>query len=113
MLTDHEPNRHEWQQDAEELDNRFLHQLAPPKLLPRPLPQRWSFLTFSGRLPPTTRDTKSGQNRRFSLYFGGRRSRDRTCDLSLVRAALSRLSYPPVLLESRVCASESTPSGTD
>src|SRR5512139_2300945 len=25
----------------------------------------------------------------------GRRNRDRTCDLSLVRAALSRLSYPP------------------
>src|SRR3989338_5803009 len=25
----------------------------------------------------------------------GRRNRDRTCDLSLVRAALSQLSYPP------------------
>jgi hypothetical protein len=28
--------------------------------------------------------------------LSGRRSRDRTCDLSLVRAALSQLSYPPV-----------------
>ena len=28
--------------------------------------------------------------------FVGRRSRARTCDLSLVRAALSQLSYPPV-----------------
>ena len=27
--------------------------------------------------------------------FNGRRNRDRTCDLSLVRAALSQLSYPP------------------
>jgi hypothetical protein len=27
---------------------------------------------------------------------GGGRSRDRTCDLSLVRAALSQLSYPPL-----------------
>src|SRR3972149_4197532 len=28
----------------------------------------------------------------------GRRNRDRTCDLSLVRAALSQLSYPPIIL---------------
>ena len=30
-----------------------------------------------------------------SNHFRGRRNRDRTCDLCLVRAALSQLSYPP------------------
>ena len=29
--------------------------------------------------------------------LNGRRNRDRTCDISLVRAALSQLSYPPIL----------------
>ncbi len=38
----------------------------------------------------------SADDLRHRRYFGGRRSRDRTCDLSLVRAALSQLSYPPV-----------------
>ena len=36
-----------------------------------------------------------------SLYFFGRRNRDRTCDLCLVRAALSQLSYPPDFSQSR------------
>src|SRR5262249_51331803 len=39
--------------------------------------------------------------------FDGRRSRDRTCDLSLVRAALSRLSYPPMPGFSRTCGAGS------
>src|SRR5712692_2518438 len=41
-----------------------------------------------------------------SRLGGGGRSRDRTCDLSLVRAALSRLSYPPGYVESGACESE-------
>ena len=37
---------------------------------------------------------------RASNHFDGRRNRDRTCDLCLVRAALSQLSYPPDFLSS-------------
>ena len=34
-------------------------------------------------------------DKRKPLILKSRRNRDRTCDLSLVRAALSQLSYPP------------------
>lgn len=37
----------------------------------------------------------------FPVFLIGRRNRDRTCDLCLVRAALSQLSYPPVFSRSR------------
>lgn len=37
----------------------------------------------------------------FLVFLIGRRNRDRTCDLCLVRAALSQLSYPPVFPRSR------------
>ena len=36
------------------------------------------------------------------LATSGRRNRDRTCDLCLVRAALSQLSYPPDFLSNAV-----------
>ena len=37
----------------------------------------------------------------FPVFLIGRRNRDRTCDLCLVRAALSQLSYPPDFSRSR------------
>src|SRR5262245_22508806 len=40
--------------------------------------------------------------RRGPFDENGGRSRDRTCDLGLVRATLSRLSYPPRSMEDRV-----------
>ena len=35
----------------------------------------------------------------FITAFHGGRNRDRTCDISLVRAALYQLSYPPLILK--------------
>ena len=52
-------------------------------------------------------------DRRFSMNLRGGRSRDRTCDLSLVRAALSQLSYPPVFEESRTSATLLSVAGAD
>src|SRR5438034_264722 len=52
-------------------------------------------------------ETRTSARRNVSNFDGGR-SRDRTCDLSLVRAALSRLSYPPVVGFSRTCDQWST-----
>src|SRR5439155_7272140 len=49
----------------------------------------------------------TGRTARARTAVDGRRSRDRTCDLSLVRAALSRLSYPPVPGFSRTCGPRS------
>ena len=52
---------------------------------------------------------RSVKNAASSLRVGsGGRSRDRTCDLSLVRAALSQLSYPPVAGLSRIRGRRST-----
>ena len=49
----------------------------------------------------------------FPVFLIGRRNRDRTCDLCLVRAALSQLSYPPVFSCSRqIFGMLSTPSGS-
>jgi hypothetical protein len=53
------------------------------------------FVFFLFRLPRTS-------------IFAGRRNRDRTCDLCLVRAALSQLSYPPDFLNNLADATKST-----
>ena len=53
------------------------------------------FVFFLFRLPGTS-------------IFAGRRNRDRTCALCLVRAALSQLSYPPDFLSNLADATKST-----
>src|SRR5262245_20088720 len=54
----------------------------------------------------------AGKSRKSRNFTGGR-SRARTCGLSLVRAALFQLSYPPVPGLSRTCASRSTRETAD
>ena len=51
----------------------------------------------SNQLNYRPREKKKKQTTFAALRKNGRRNRDRTCDISLVRAALSQLSYPPIL----------------
>src|SRR5262245_29521767 len=60
-----------------------------------PLPLRGSFEVISGLLSPCRREAETSLNCGRAEKNSGGRSKDRTCDFSLVRAALSQLSYPP------------------
>src|SRR5881628_570723 len=70
-------------------------------------------LPFSGQLAIGEELTDGQELAENSGSFGGGRKRDRTSDLGLVRAALSQLSYPPVLGFSRTCGCASTTETPD
>ena len=64
----------------------------------------WPFPGFCG--PASARRVGARRPQKHRVFrggFGGRRTRDRTWDLGLVRAALFQLSYPPVSERSESC----------
>src|SRR2546428_9465257 len=69
-------------------------------------------LPFSGQLSIGEELTDGQELVENSGSFGGGRKRDRTSDLGLVRAALSQLSYPPVLGASASCTRKVTVDDT-
>src|SRR5437667_1628788 len=69
-------------------------------------------LPFSGQLAIGEELTDGRELVGNSGSFGGGRKRDRTSDLGLVRAALSQLSYPPVLAASASCTRRVTVDDT-
>src|SRR5207249_638269 len=80
--------------------------MCPRPVMPSVTAPAWRELPRRRPLETRVAERRVEQRER-ERRWDGRRSRDRTCDLSLVRAALSRLSYPPVPGFSRTCGPRS------